>query len=150
LHYTKIKILKAQLKELDQILYIEKSSFNDMDQFSKNTFKYFIKKRRLWIVKLDKTIVGYFILICYKKSIRIYSIALLPKYRNQGIGSKILSFIIKLAVFLKKYKIILEVRTSNISKKLYERFGFKVKKILKNYYENEDGYKMELLLKERR
>jgi ribosomal-protein-alanine N-acetyltransferase len=150
LHYVKTKILKAQLKDLNQILYIEKSSFNYIDQFSKSIFKYFIKKRRLWIVKLDKNIIGYFILICYKKSIRIYSIALLPEYRNRGIGGKMLSFIIKLAVFLKKYKIVLEVRTSNKSKTLYERFGFKVKKILKNYYENEDGYKMELLLKKRR
>ena len=143
----KINIFKASLNDLNYILQIEQDSFNKIDRFSKNTFKYFLKHKKLWIVKINHKIVGYFILICYKKSIRIYSIAVLRKYRNKGIGSNILKFIIKFGKFLKKEKILLEVRISNKSIKLYKKFEFKIKNILKNYYENEDGYKMELILK---
>ncbi len=145
-----IKIIKANKKDLEQIVFIEKVSFNDYDRFSKRVFKYFLQKNRIWIVSIDNKIVGYFILICYKKSIRIYSIAILPEFRNKGIGEYILKFIIKLAKFLKKEKILLEVRISNRSKNLYQREGFKVIKLLKDYYENEDGYKMELNLKDKK
>jgi ribosomal-protein-alanine N-acetyltransferase len=145
---NKIKILKSKSwTDLKQILNIEVNSFHPIDWFSINTFKYFFKKKRLWVVIFKNKIIGYFILICYKKSLRVYSIALLPEYRYLGIGSKILTFIIKLAIFLNKHRIILEVRQSNKNKRLYEKFGFKVKKKLKNYYKNENGYKMELLLK---
>jgi len=144
----KIKILKASLNDLNYILQIEHDSFNKIDRFSKNTFKYFLKHKKLWVVEINHKIVGYFILICYKKTIRIYSVAVLSKYRNKGIGSKILDFIVKFGKFLKKERIILEVRISNKSIRFYKKFGFKIKKLLKNYYENEDGYKMELNLKE--
>ena len=129
----KIKIFKAK-KGLKDIMLIENISFNNNDKFSKKTFNYFLKKKRIWVVKYKEKIVGYFILICYKKSLRIYSIAVLPEFRNRGIGKNILQFIIKFAKFLGKERIILEVRKSNRSKNLYKRLGFKIIKILKNYY----------------
>jgi len=142
-----IKIYKAEKKDLNSVLKIENSSFNEIDRFSKKTLIYFLNKKRLWVVKHKKNVVGYFILICYKKSVRIYSIAVEKKYRKRGVGSKILYFILRFSKFLKKEKVVLEVRKSNKSISLYKKFGFKIKRILKDYYENEDGYKMELTFK---
>jgi len=59
-----------------------------------------------------------------RKSINIHDLAVVPDYRNQGIGELLLQSIQKKARKLKCCKLTLEVRVDNRARELYERFGF--------------------------
>ncbi|MFA9374808.1 MAG: GNAT family N-acetyltransferase, partial [Poseidonibacter sp.] len=77
-----------------------------------------------------------------KKYFRLYSLAISSKYQNKGLAKKLLDFSFrKLEKSNKSFS--LEVKHSNKNAiKLYENFGFKITKVLKDYYKDEDGYLM--------
>lgn len=67
----------------------------------------------------------------------ITNIAVNPKYRGNGIGSKLLSSLINLCSDLNCTLINLEVRESNYpAQNLYKKYGFIVDGIRKGYYED--------------
>lgn len=73
-------------------------------------------------------------------------IFVLENYRGKKIASKMLEFMIKSCKICEN--ITLEVRKSNsIAISLYRKFGFKEVAIRKNYYNNEDGILMMLVVK---
>ncbi len=85
------------------------------------------------------------------KAGHLISIAVLEEYRGRGIGSALLKHTIDaLSTIYKVSSIFLEVRVSNIPAiRLYEKFGFKKAKIIKEYYrDGEDAYVMVLKIKE--
>ena len=65
-------------------------------------------------------------------------------YRRQGIGRKLLSYLVSVAISFRVVNITLEVRNSNeIARNLYKEFGFREVALRKNYYGDEDGILME-------
>ena len=79
----------------------------------------------------------------------LISIAVLEEYRGRGIGSTLLQHTIDaMKNVYKVASIYLEVRVSNIGAiKLYEKFGFKKARIVREYYrDGEDAYVMVLKL----
>ncbi|EWG07341.1 MAG: ribosomal-protein-alanine acetyltransferase [Candidatus Aramenus sulfurataquae] len=81
----------------------------------------------------------------------VVSIAVLEKFRNQGIGSALLDASIKsMKEDYGAEEVYLEVRVTNYPAiSLYEKFGFTKVKVLKHYYaDGEDAYLMATLLKE--
>lgn len=75
----------------------------------------------------------------FADNIDLLSIIVDNNYRSLGIGSNLINYLIN------EYNkpIILEVASTNkIALKLYEKFGFKVINIRKNYYQNDDAYVM--------
>jgi len=65
----------------------------------------------------------------------ITNIAVLPEYRRQGIGGRLLQTLINTAKELKLELLTLEVRESNNAAiALYERYGFEKIGMRKNYY----------------
>lgn len=74
----------------------------------------------------------------------IDNIEVAPEYRGKGIGTKLMSYIISLAIEEKVINITLEVRISNeIARNLYKKFGFREVALRKFYYGDEDGILME-------
>lgn len=75
----------------------------------------------------------------------IISIAVLPRYQGQGIGTELM---LKALENMKKYygaeEYYLEVRVGNeVALKLYKKLGFNVVKVLPSYYlDGEDAYLM--------
>ena len=66
------------------------------------------------------------------------------EYRNNGIGNKLMAYLISVAISENVINITLEVRISNeIAKNLYKKYGFREVALRKNYYGNEDGILME-------
>lgn len=59
-----------------------------------------------------------------RKIINIHDLAVLPDFRNRGIGELLLQSIQKKARKLKCCKLTLEVRVDNRAREFYERFGF--------------------------
>lgn len=66
------------------------------------------------------------------------------KYRNKKIATKLMSYLISVAIDYHVVNITLEVRLSNeIARELYKKFGFREVALRKFYYGDEDGILME-------
>lgn len=68
---------------------------------------------------------------------QINNIAVLPSYRNLGIGTTLLRHVLREATTRGIQRAILEVRRSNqIALHLYERLGFHLQETRRGYYRN--------------
>ena len=75
----------------------------------------------------------------------ITNVAVLPEYRRQGVGSMLITEMIKTAETLELLLLTLEVRKSNLAAQaLYGKYGFEIIGERKRYYSdnNEDAYIM--------
>ncbi|QKF65418.1 GNAT family N-acetyltransferase [Campylobacter corcagiensis] len=128
---------KATNADVNALLKIEEESFSEF-KLSRASFYYHIKRNFLVVYEKNGEILGYALVFTYLKTPRIYSIAVSKSSRNLGVGSEILNYLTT-----KFNSLRLEVRSDNKTAiNLYKKFGFKVIKILPNYYENCDGLKM--------
>src|SRR3954464_10416574 len=67
--------------------------------------------------------------------LHINNLAVLPDFRRQGIGSELLTFVLKKGVELGAQRATLEVRRSNeVARALYGRFGLAVAGVRAAYY----------------
>ena len=65
-------------------------------------------------------------------------------YRNQGIGTRLMAYLISVEIDNHVVNITLEVRISNeVARSLYKKFGFREVALRHNYYGDEDGILME-------
>lgn len=133
-----IYIRAAKESDLSSILDIEEQSF-DTEKFSFRRFRYLLNKSKSFfmVASIENQIAGYLILLKRKgaKSLRIYSLAIEPKYRGLGVAQKL----IENAELIGRNENIeflsLEVSESNIKAiSLYKKSGFKEKRIILNYY----------------
>ena len=93
---------------------------------------------------IDDKQVGYLDYSLIYDRIEIDNFFVDEDYRNQGIGRKLLSYLIVIGINNHVINITLEVRTSNeIARYLYKKFGFREVALRKFYYGNEDGILME-------
>ena len=90
---------------------------------SKEWFRVNHKERKIFAIKLNKKIIG---LIIYNLNNFFYSIIILKKYRNKGIGTIAL---IKFLAILKKKKI----KLVTMVKKSNKKSVYLHKKLFKNY-----------------
>ena len=139
-----MKIVPAVTKDVNRLFEIEQTVFsNDEFALSKPSFYYHIKRSIIFKAVVDKTIVGYILWLKRKEFYRLYSLAVLPQYQGQKIASTLLQRSLKKCA---TDCFSLEVKSSNKGAiVLYEKFGFKQKKILKDYYTTQDGVLMELV-----
>ena len=80
----------------------------------------------------------------YCERIEIENIFVLENYRCNGVGSKLMEYLINTCYDKKLINITLEVRKSNsIAISLYKKYGFNKVGVRHNYYGNEDGLLME-------
>ena len=135
-----MELVPASLDDLDDLDAIEERCFK-IDRMSRRNFKRMIQKGNCDFIlakQLHETI-GY-ILVLYHRGThlaRVYSFAVLPKVRGQGVGESLLHYAEKLAAARNCIYMRLEVHTSNRSAiRLYERNGYKPFGLLKEYYED--------------
>jgi ribosomal-protein-alanine acetyltransferase len=139
-----IKIISAQLEDLDELLALEQASF-DSDILSKASFRHFIQsdKSDLIVAKKSKKILGYALML-YKRGTslsRLYSIAVDPNARGMGLGEKLLKSGEDLALERNKTHLRLEVRMDNQSAiSLYKKLGYReFGRKLRFYEDNSDA-----------
>lgn len=76
--------------------------------------------------------------------IEIDNIKVEPSHRGKGIGNKLMSYLVSVAIENRVENITLEVRKSNkIAINLYKKFNFREVAIRKYYYGDEDAILME-------
>lgn len=134
------------LADADRVYQIENESFFEpwtkkrlIKEFEDNSFlKHFVYEK-------DGEILGFYIISNIADLVEIFTIAVDKGHREEGIGSKLLDHIINYAKENGASEIWLEVATKNIAAiNLYQKYGFKVQTIRKNYYQKtgEDAYNM--------
>ena len=92
-------------------------------------------------------IVGYCGMYCAADEGEITNVAVAPEARNRGVGKLLMAQFLEEAKKAGARQVILEVRVSNeAALHLYEKFGFSVCGIRKDFYEEpvEDAYVMTL------
>ena len=91
---------------------------------------------------IDNDVAGFIKYEVTFEVINIVDVFVYENYRNKGVGSKLLSYLIK---NVEARKFMLEVNEHNICAiKLYKNFGFKTIHVRKKYYKDGDALIMEL------
>ena len=145
--FTEIVIRPMEIDDLKKVLEIEKQSFpvpwtQDLffSELTRNRYA------RYFVLEKDNEVVGYLGLWHKGSNFHITNIAITEKFRRKGYGEKFLKFIEKIAATHRIEKISLEVRRSNyIAQDMYRKYGYKVTRVSRNYYqkEKEDALVME-------
>lgn len=97
---------------------------------------------KVFVYEKDDQVVGFLTATYLYETCDILSLVVDPLYRKQKIASNLLDYLI--SDMDENLKIItLEVATKNIpALNLYEKFGFEVIHVRKNYYKDDDAYLM--------
>ena len=97
---------------------------------------------KVFVYEKDDQVVGFLTATYLNETCDILSLVVDPLYRKQMIASNLLDYLI--SDMDENLKVItLEVATKNIpALNLYEKFGFEVIHVRKNYYKDDDAYLM--------
>ena len=121
-------IRKATIKDIDEIMEIEKGSFDWYDIFPKNLFQQYLKEYNDgFYVALDQfeSIVGYAILAEKNRNGYVLSIAVHPKNRNKGVAVLLMNFLESKSKEKSFKKLNLDVRVDNRPAiAVYRKLGF--------------------------
>ena len=130
-----IKEMASSSIELKKFLLENKISIIDNDPFSK-----------VIVYIEDNNVIGFLSYSIIYERAEINYIYVLESYRSQKIASKMLDYMIRTCKICDN--ITLEVRKSNsIAISLYKKYGFKEVATRENYYNDEDGILMMLVVK---
>jgi len=126
-------------KDLDDVLAIEEASFTN--PWTRQMFLWELQNVGVsygYVLRTPEWPVAAFCTIwLVMDEVHINNVAVRPECRGGGVGRTLLEFVLGLAAGLGARRATLEVRRSNgAALKLYERLGFKVAGLRKNYYAN--------------
>ena len=92
----------------------------------------------------DNEIIGYLDYSLIYDRIEIDNFFVEEQQRGQGIGKKLLSYLVVIGINNHVINITLEVRKNNeVARNLYKKFGFREVALRRFYYGDEDGILME-------
>lgn len=144
-----IIVRKFQPQDFQWVINIEREVFDEHDPYLYMQF-YETYPETFIVAEINGIVVGYVAGFLASEGIgRIFSLAVLPIYRNRGVGGSLLKAITDTFRKLGVFEIILEVRISNIkARRFYERHGFRQTGIVENYYYDENAVLMNLKIKD--
>lgn len=133
-------IRRALTSELDTLLHIESQSFPEFQRSSRRALKWSLESSSQEVYVLEdandfERILGCLILLFYKKTIRIYSIAVLPELHGKGYGRQLLNHAEHIAFSRGFERISLEAFVDN--KPLinwYKKAGFESVELIDHFY----------------
>lgn len=131
-------IIKEMIEEnIPQIAEIEKASFSKPWSEKSITESFLSQSNIFFVAEINGKIVGYIGMTLSIDEGYILNVAVLPQYRKQGVGRKLVESLISFGENNKLVFITLEVRESNIPAiSLYTQYGFSQVGKRKNYYSN--------------
>ena len=145
-----VLIESARMQDLDALLKLESEAFSAADwMLSRRAFRYHLLSNNLLLVarqsRNDPTPIAYILVLKRKKTARIYSLAVSPAFRRQGIASQLFKEALDDCIASQLYKVRLEVRASNHKAiSLYKALGFQEHAVCPDYYQDhEDACRME-------
>lgn len=94
--------------------------------------------------EVDDRVMGYIDYSLIYDRIELDDVFVVESMRGQGIGTKMLAYLVSVAITYRVVNMTLEVRVSNVAAiGLYKKFGFREVALRKYYYGDEDGILME-------
>lgn len=135
-----IQFRQAVLSDVDALVALEARCF-DSDRLSRRSFKRFCQPgpHRLRALSIDDTIAGYSLILLRRGTslARLYSLALAPERRGQGLAQRLLQDAEECAAALDSVYLRLEVRTDNEAAiALYQRCGYQRFGQVADYYDD--------------
>lgn len=130
-------IREAQLNDLSALIDLENKCFDADKRQSQISIKRSIKSEFQDIFVLEELghIIGSMTLYRYKKTIRLYSIAVTPEFQGQGLGKLMMAFLLDFSRQQAFEDITLEVEIKEAKLVMfYEKIGFVVESELSDYY----------------
>ena len=129
----------ATKNDVNALAVVDSQCFDGGEKYSIKSFEDELNEvsKHYIVAKYAGLVIGYVGLQTLGDELNLLKIAVLPQYRNLGVGFKLmqLSFDYKSKNNLKNY--FLEVRESNSQAiKLYKKFGFKLQSKREKYYSN--------------
>ena len=104
-------------------------------------------RERAFITREGKSITAYAVMALEVDNCALYSIAVKPSHRRQGLAQIVFEAGVSWAREAGKARCLLEVRISNVGAiRLYEKVGFKRDGIRKNYYPTQTSSREDALL----
>lgn len=146
------KIRKANKTDIAFLKALEEQCFAPKRRFSFSSLQRSLSSTHqdLYIIENDEVMVGSATIFRFRKTWRLYSIAILPEYRHHSFGRFLMQYIIDSAISENVYQLSLEVDSKdNATIEWYRSFGFRKIEVLKDYYNSgEHADRMLLVLKE--
>ena len=135
-----MNFIKLEKKYIDEIYDLQISHAHEFGNniWSKKELLDLLKKKEFFslICLLDKKISAFSIFLESNQTLDVYSLFVLPKYRNKGIASSMINSVIRHCKRNSINKIILEVNEKNIKAiNFYKKKAFIKVGRRKNYYE---------------
>ena len=121
--------------DLDRVMQIDRASYSA--PWKQTTYRTELRNRSATylVARMSGDVVGYAGIWNIMDEAHITTIAVDQAYRRRHIGERLLVAILEEAVLKGAHYVTLEVRESNIpARALYEKYGFKVVAIRRNYY----------------
>ena len=142
---------KAELEDLEELRNIEQACF-DYDRLNRRSLRRWIQAEHgiFQLIQQGNKLLGYGLVWCHKgtRLARLYSLALLPETRGQGLASKLLTSLEEETADRGHLFMRLEVAKNNVSAiRLYERNGYRVFGEYSDYYDDHsDALRMQKVI----
>jgi [ribosomal protein S18]-alanine N-acetyltransferase len=126
-------------RDLDGVLAVEAESFTN--PWTRQMYAWELQNRAVCHIYVARTatepVIGFCAFWLVFEEIHINNLAVRPRFRGAGIGTRLLRRVLTEARRLGARRATLEVRASNTgARRLYERMGFYVAATRPNYYSN--------------
>lgn len=133
-------IRKANESDLSRLLELEANSFSS-DRLSRRSFQHWIKTSHgiLLVAEKDQSALGYGLALLHKgtRLARLYSLAVDPEARGQGVGRELIKQLEERAAERGRLYMRLEVAVGNDTAiKLYESAGYRIFGRYEDYYDD--------------
>jgi [ribosomal protein S18]-alanine N-acetyltransferase len=133
-----VKIRKMTEDDVDRICLMERQCFKAPWPSSSFLAELAADYSKCFVITNYEHIIGYAVAWYIVDEFHLANIAIDAEYRKKGIGEWFVKRLLELASQLNKKNAYLEVRRSNIPAiRLYEKLGFSIIDIRKNYYTTE-------------
>ena len=141
-----VSFREMQASDLDAVMQIEVVNFPF--PWTAGNFRDSINSGHICVVlEIDKTIIGYAILMMVLDEAHLLNISVAPSHKGQGLGRYLLDHMMQIGREKGGLNMFLEVRPSNVSAiTLYESIGFNEMGVRPGYYPAPNGRENAVLM----
>jgi ribosomal protein S18 acetylase RimI-like enzyme len=138
-----VQTRSANIDDINALTEVENACFTS-DRLSKRQFRYWVKAEHkvLLVSTLESIVIGYGLVILGKGTslARLYSLAVLPKHRGEGVANRLLLLLETACIENKRAYLRLEVSENNSAGlSLYHAMGYNKFGYYPHYYEDQSN-----------